>query len=204
MHEDQPPPTDVEAGGVGGTAAAALSAVATAKPGMHDKHSWWHAAVAALAAHFTTALAPSFCSGEQGKDGAEGVQKGSGQATGAVGGIVGGKTVTGRGLGGVGGVDAQACMEDWHHDVGLVLQRALMVAMVCLFLYSSTDACAHFCHSIFIQNYEERNQSFSEYRKRYSALHFRIYCLCCRSEVMQALCTSCTCKRKPAEEKKTV
>lgn len=129
MLEDEQRPAGIGASGEGATvAAAALSAVATAEPGMHDKHAWWRAAAAVLAAHFTAAHSPSSCGAAHAGETAP---------------LTTQQSPTTKGVGGgpwrgaahapcEGGPQSEpACMGDAQHDVGLVLQRALMVAMVC-------------------------------------------------------------------------
>jgi hypothetical protein len=118
------------------TSAAVLSYVATAKPGMHDKHAWWRAAASALAAHFTSSHFHSPASYELAEDGVVtgGMDKEYGTGAVQVETFPASDHVRDKMKAGlqqdVGYIALQEHVDSSQHDVALVLQRALIVAMV--------------------------------------------------------------------------
>lgn len=105
--------------------AAAVAAVAMADPGMHSRHVWWRTAAAALAALFTDPAGP--LARPAGRTAACGVQA---AATARGGPRRSGSGTARRESSGAGGSLDWVGFGPCCHDVALVLQRILQVAMV--------------------------------------------------------------------------
>lgn len=108
--------------------AAAVAAVAMADPGMHSRHVWWRTAAAALAALFTDQAGPLA------RPAARTAACGAAAATAGPGsrrsGGSGPSGTARRQSSGAGGTSDWVGFGPGCHDVALVLQRILQVAMV--------------------------------------------------------------------------